>query len=148
MHLGYKYFILVGGTDCLATNDDEGVGQIRAKFSNMNAVVKCGNGDPCGGPTSAALYSIDNSQSSVKDTSNNSHSLTGCFEDYQCSAVMSAVFAVVGLIAMCCTVGILVGAAEYYKSHFQLQRLADEDYHNLRPIEIHSQHELLDAETL
>ena len=146
--------MIMGGTDCIATNNDQGVQLIQNKGSNLSSIYKCGNGDPCGGPTIAALYSIDNTQgqslSSDNGTLSSSHSMAQCFNDYQCSAVMSMVFGIVGVIGMCCGVGLLVAAAEHYKSHLQLQPLSDEEleFHNFQPIITHVQQDTLDAETL
>ena len=63
LRFGYKYFFLVGGTDCLATNSDQGALLTENTSPNLNLILKCLNGDPCGGPTTATLYSVDNAPS-------------------------------------------------------------------------------------
>ena len=156
MYFGYKYFFLKGGVDCMATNSDGVVAAIQSGSSNVINVVKCGNGDPCGGPSTVALYSVDTPTtfpayptSSANESSSVTYSTAGCFADHDCRAILSTTFGIVGVIVLCCGAGLFIGFFDYYKSHAQLLQLADGEVpQNNHHAVAHLQHEVFELGSL
>ena len=111
-NFGYKYFLVANGINCSASNDPNTLRKLRIQGVNDSSVVtNCENGDPCGGPGTAAMYSLDSKPPNPdpgSSPSSSSLSTMDCFNDSRCRAVLSAVFGIVGVVLMLCCAGLSI----------------------------------------
>ena len=120
---GYKYFLLTNGMNCSASSDPDAISSLQV-YRNGSPIVKCGNGDPCGGPSTAALYAIDVSPlTPVSNGHPTSMSTMDCFTDNRCRAVLSTAFGIIGVVVLLCCAGVFIAGRDFWSLKYAIAEI-------------------------